>query len=47
MVSIFWNTLDQRELKQVEPILNFQVTAEGLARTGDFTTYTLHNFGAP
>ena len=32
---------NQRELKQMEPILNFQVP-----RTGDFTTYTVLSFEA-
>ena len=33
---------NQRELKQMEPILKFQVPAE----TGDFTTYTVLSFEA-
>jgi hypothetical protein len=33
---------NQRELKQMEPILNFQVPAEGLE-----LVILIHNFGAP
>ena len=33
--------------KKMEPILNFQVPAEGLELVILLLTYTVHNFGAP